>query len=181
MSTRFSFCLSLAIFVLLLGCQSEVVDNNVTAEKAAEKIGAVEGIENTVFKYDDGIYRGGDIVAQGGMDALKKMGVKTVFSVTPTDDERKFAKNSGVKLVEVPFTKTGIPAETLPAYLELLKGVEKPFYAHCHSGKNRGGTLLAAYRIHVQGWAFEKAKEEFIALGGKDSEFPELMESIKPQ
>ena len=62
-----------------------------------------------------------------------------------------------------------------------MKEAEQPLYVHCHSGKQRAGTLLAAYRIHVQGWDFEKAKSEFILLGGKDEKLPALMESVRKE
>lgn len=171
--------LPLVLLVLVSGCSGDEVQSTPEAAQYPEEIGTVEGVDSTVYRYDEGIYRGGDVVSQDGMNKLKDMGIKTIFSVTPTDDERAFAEKSGIKLVEVPFTKEGIPQEKLPGYLELLKDAEQPIYAHCHSGKNRGGTLLAAYRIHHQGWSFEKARDEFVALGGKDSEFPALMQSVK--
>ncbi|MFT7620822.1 MAG: protein tyrosine phosphatase (PTP) superfamily phosphohydrolase (DUF442 family) [Planctomycetota bacterium] len=171
--------LGLALCLLMLSCTAENPKTESSENQNQRKIGTIEGIENTVFQYDEGLYRGGDIVTQKGMDELKKLGVKTVFSVTPTEDERKVALESGIKLVETPFTKSGIPADKLPVYLEMLKQAEQPLYAHCHSGKNRGGTLLAAYRVHIQDWPLEKAKREFVSLGGKDGEFPALMESIQ--
>ena len=79
--------------------------------------------------------------SQKGMDELKKLGVKTVFSVTPTDKERAFALKSGITLVETPFDKTGVPQDKLRVYLKQLKAAEQPFYVHCHSGKKPGRNL----------------------------------------
>lgn len=171
--------LSFLLCLLMLSCKMEVSTTESTDSDSERKVGSIEGIENTVFRYDEGLYRGGDIVSQNGMDELKKLGIKTVFSVTPTDDERKFALKSGIKLIETPFTKDGIPQDKLPLYLDQMKAAEQPFYVHCHSGKNRGGTLLAAYRIHVQDWPFSKVRTEFVSLGGKADEFPALLESVK--
>ena len=170
----------LAVSLLLLtACANQQAEQ--TSETILRTVGNVDGIDGTVFQYDEGLYRGGDVTAQEGMDALKKLGVLTVFSVTPTDEERVFAGRSGIRLVEVPFTKDGIPRDKLPLYIEQLKEANQPLYAHCHSGKNRGGTLLAAYRMHVQGWDFEKARREFIELGGRDRDFPSLLQSVRKE
>ena len=170
----------LVLSVILVGCQTGASD---TAPKGAQaqSVGAIPGITGTVFQYDDNVYRGGDIQAQEGMDELKALGIKTIFSVTPTDDERRFAAQAGMRLVEVPFTKAGIPEDLLPTYLAQLEGAKKPFYAHCHSGNNRGGALLAAYRIHLQDWDHERAKAEFVSLGGKDTDYPALLESVRKE
>jgi protein tyrosine phosphatase (PTP) superfamily phosphohydrolase (DUF442 family) len=169
--------ISLAVSILVAGCATHPAA--VAPESIQRTVGAVDGIDSTVFQYDEGLYRGGDVTTQQGMNELKKLGVKTVFSVTPTDDERAFAARSGLRLVEVPFTKEGIPESKLPFYIQQLRDAEQPLYVHCHSGKNRGGTLLAAYRIHVQKWDFEKARSEFVALGGRDQDFPKLMQSVR--
>ncbi len=148
------------------------------ASDSPRTVGTLEGIEGTVIQYDERLYRGGDITTQKGMDELKKPGVKTIFSITPTDQERHLALQNGIRLVETPFNKTGIPQDQLPTYLKEFQKAEQPLYVHCHSGMNRGGTLLAAYRVHIQGWTLEKARSEFVSLGGKDSEFPALMQSV---
>lgn len=171
--------LDVAACLLLAGCATNQPDQ--TVDTIIRTVGTVDGIDGTVYQYDEGLYRGGDVTGQVGMDALKELGVQTVFSVTPTDEERAFATKSGIRLVEVPFTKDGIPKSQLPTYVEQLKQAEQPLYVHCHSGKNRGGTLLAAYRVHVQGWDLEKARSEFISLGGRDGDFPQLMESVRKE
>jgi protein tyrosine phosphatase (PTP) superfamily phosphohydrolase (DUF442 family) len=175
MSTRTQWVLALCL--LQAGCVTAHSANREVSN--SQRIGTLEGLAGTVFQYDEGLYRGGDITSHKGMDELKKLGVKTVFSVTPTDQERELAVQSGIRLVEVPFTKAGVPQDKLPLYLEELRKAEQPLYVHCHSGKNCGGALLAAYRVHQQGWDFDIAKAEFVSLGGNDSEFPTLMESVR--
>jgi len=171
--------LSLTLSLALAGCRMGFSISETQDGDNLRTVGTLEGVNGTVFHYDEGLYRGGDIATQKGMDELKRLGVKTVFSVTPTEQEREFALRSGIRLVEVLFTKSGVPQHKLPVYLKEMKEAEKPLYVHCHSGKNCGGALLAAYRVHVQGWDFEKARSEFVSLGGKDSKYPALMESVR--
>ena len=146
-----------------------------------EVIGFVTGLNGYVIKYDDVFYRGGDIASDEGAKVLKEKGIKTIVSVTPTDLERLLAKKYGMELVEVLFEKTGVPAEALESYVKKIKAGEGPFYVHCHGGSHRAGTLAAAYRIHKQGWEFDKAIIEFGRLGGSLKDDHALLESIRIQ
>jgi protein tyrosine/serine phosphatase len=38
-------------------------------------------------------------------------------------------------------------------------------YVHCLWGKDRTGFVIAAYRMIVQGWSYEQAREEMFAAG----------------
>ncbi len=41
----------------------------------------------------------------------------------------------------------------------------QPVYVHCDHGVDRTGMVLAAYRIQVDGWTFERAYEEMRSHG----------------
>lgn len=142
-------------------------------------MGKTEGLSSTIYRYDNKMFRGGDILTDKGAKSLKAMGIQTVFSVTTTDIERMLCKKHNLQLIELPFTKEGLPKQMLKIFLRGARLEKGKCYVHCHSGKNRGGTLMAAYRIHVNKWTFEKAKKEFILLGGKADKFPALINSIK--
>ncbi len=42
----------------------------------------------------------------------------------------------------------------------LMYGI-RPMYFHCRAGRERTGFMVAVYRMHVQGWAFERAYAEW--------------------
>ena len=143
--------------------------------------GRQPGLKGYVVRYDDNFFRGGTVLDATGAAALKKWGVKTIISATPTDNERTWANTNGLTLVEIPFEKeNGLSDAQRSRMLEALKG-GGPFYAHCHGGNHRGGAFGIVYRVYVQGWDFDKAVKEFDILGG-DLESDKLMlESIRPR
>ncbi len=80
-------------------------------------LGQIPGLKNFAVQYDDNFYRGGEVLSIEGMENLKKWGIKTIFSVTPTDLERLLAEKFNIKLVELNFEKkSGIPVNVLERY-----------------------------------------------------------------
>ncbi len=142
-------------------------------------IGKVDGLKGTIIKYDDTFYRGGEFLSGKGVRYLKDSGIKTIISITPTDIEKKFCKDNGLELVLCEFDKLGPSSELLAKYLEVLKTKEAPFYVHCHGGSHRGGTLAAAFRVHIQGWDYDRALIEYGRLGGNLKDDYRLIESIR--
>jgi len=55
--------------------------------------------------------------------------------------------------------------EDVYSALGVLKYGTRPLFFHCRHGRERTGFLAAVYRMQVQKWPFEKAYEEWIALG----------------
>lgn len=130
-------------------------------------IGHLEGLNNYVVEYDPTFYRGGQIYIEDlAAEALQERSIKTIISVTPSDEERAFCKANGFTLVEIPFDKTGPTPESYARYIEALENNEPPFYIHCKGGTHRAGILGAAYRMHVQKWSLERAVVEYGRLGG---------------
>ena len=145
-------------------------------------VGAVDGLAAYAIRYDDRLYRGGQLTGQAGIDALKTWGVTTIVTITPTEDERKYVKEAGISLVELPFQKTELTDEALTQFLATVKASEGPVYVHCHGGSHRAGALCLAYRLAVDGWDFNKAAVEFGRLGGDlkgDHAMLEVIEKCK--
>lgn len=142
-------------------------------------IGEVWGIRNFVVRYHGRLYRGGLIESEKAVDFLKHRDITTVFSVTPDDTERKVLKAAAIELIELPFEKSGVPAAVFDRFIAEAKKRPGPLYVHCIGGKQRGGILSAAYRIAVDGFTFEEAVAEFVALGGSEKEDAALIASLK--
>ncbi|MCP4134232.1 MAG: hypothetical protein GY754_24880 [bacterium] len=142
-------------------------------------LGKVKGLKKFVVKYNNRLFRGGDILSEAGIKALKKRGIKTIISITPTKLERKLAKKHGIELVEITFDKNGIPAAKMKKAIKIFKNGNAPFYVHCHGGTHRAGALCAGYRVYIDGWSFEKALVEYGMLGGNLMHDYNLYGSIK--
>lgn len=147
-------------------------------------LGHYEGLKNYVVKYDDHFYRGGEIyLDDSARNALGEFGIKTVVSVTPSDQERAFCATNGLELIEVPFEKNGPTEEDYRGFFQALEKAPVPYYVHCKGGSHRAGILGAAYRIRMQNWSFDKAVVEYGRLGGDlkaDNTMIESLQRIKP-
>jgi len=141
----------------------------------------VDGLNNFAVKYSDKFYRGGTIENEDGIAQLKKWGVGTIISVTPTDEERKLAREAGLRLVELSFAKQeALPREELDKFAAAVRAEKGAVYAHCLGGMHRGGALGLYYCVAIDGWTYEKALAEFIQLGGDLEADAAMIESVKP-
>jgi protein tyrosine phosphatase (PTP) superfamily phosphohydrolase (DUF442 family) len=127
-------------------------------------VGYRPGIRFYVIQYNDKIYRGGDILSREGADSLKAFGIKTIVSVTPSNEERRLAKEYGFALAEIPFGQDDMTAAHLDRFLEVVDKYPAPFYVHCFGGDLRAAMLVANYRIKREGWSVEKALDEYRRL-----------------
>lgn len=170
-----------AVFYLIVLCEFESMADSVSEaspkiEKKAEILPplnrdytvtpGVSGLDGYIVKYDPFFYRGGDIVSAEGVKYLKKLGIKTVISISPSEKERNLLKDSGIALKEIPFEKEGPDKTVISGFLDTVKKSEGPVYVHCHSGKHRGGILGYIYRVKISGWQKDRALIEFARLGG---------------
>ncbi len=147
-------------------------------ESGDYKVNVVNGLKKYAVTYSDSFCRGGEIQTVEGIKALKKWGIETIISITPTDQERALTKQFGIKLVELEFECTNLPQETIESFCNTLK-TSKKVYTHCHGGTHRAGALGIAYRMLKEGWSFEKASKEFVALGGYPSKDKAMLDAVK--
>ena len=138
------------------------------------------GISGPIVRYNDKLYRGGQITREAGVAALKQWGIRTIVSITPDNQERAWARRHGLDLVEVPFSaKTGLSVETVRAFLQALRDAKGRVYLHCKGGCHRAGALGVAYRMHVENWTYDRAVVEFALLGGDVPKYRKLLAAAR--
>ena len=182
--SRFVPLIVLIFSIVLTSCRSSVVTSSDAITGATppyqhgeillppsvgayEVIGVVDGLKKFVIKYDNTLYRGGAIFADSAAKWLKKHKIRTIISIVPSELERDLCRKNGFTLIEIPFEKpNGMTADDLKRYLNAVKASVGPVYVHCHGGTHRGGLFGVAYRVHIQGWSYEKAIVEYGRLGG---------------
>jgi len=143
-------------------------------------LGVQKGLKNYVIRYDDTVFRGGEPYADSAAQALSKIGINSIISITPTENERQFCRKHGFTLIEIPFKKVPGPAATdVKRYIDTIKTGAGPFYVHCHGGTHRGGVLGVAYRVHILGWPYEEALVEYGRLGGDLLSDHTMLESVR--
>jgi len=142
-------------------------------------VGYRDGIRFYVVQYNDRLYRGGDIRSQAGMEALKALGIKTIISVTPTDQERAWAKDYGMKYVEIPFGWFDMKKEHLDKFLAAADAGPAPIFVKCFGGDLRAGILAAHWRIHRENWPVQKALDEYFRLDANTWDAMILVDVLK--
>lgn len=140
----------------------------VAAHAAKTPAPPIAGIHN-FHQVTEGIYRGAQPEATA-WPGLAKLGVKVVLDLRPPGEHSTSAESlavsaAGMKYVNFPMDGLATPtAAQLRGPLAVLDGPD-PVFVHCKQGRDRTGTVIAAYRISRQGWTNEKALGEARDLG----------------
>jgi hypothetical protein len=110
-----------------------------------------------------GLYRGGQPDAEG-IAWLKSMGVKTILNLRHYhgDTEEARAAAAGLRYERLALSSSDAPERAQVArFLELVKDPKlRPLYVHCAHGVDRTGTMMAVYRMEVEGWPNAEAFAE---------------------
>jgi protein tyrosine/serine phosphatase len=112
---------------------------------------------------DDRFYRGAQPKV-GDYQSLAALGIKTVIDLrdNPTDYEKKFVEDLGMRYVNIPMSdKEYPPAAQIDQFLKLVNDPETgKFYVHCAGGRHRTGVMGAVYRFNHYNWNFDQVYKE---------------------
>lgn len=112
------------------------------------------------YRVSDDLYRGA-CPADAGFERIKAMGVGTVIDLAGFPEERAKAEAAGLRYVAIPIRDYRIELEKIEQFLRIVSDRDRgPFFVHCAQGIYRTGTMVAMYRITVQGWSVESAIDE---------------------
>ncbi len=106
-----------------------------------------------------------------GLEALAKMGVKTVLNIDNNKKEiAAEAKNAdalGLHMISLPMSGFWAPedAQVERILAELNNPANYPLFIHCQHGHDRTGLIMGLYRIQEQHWSAKEAYAEMLALG----------------
>lgn len=81
--------------------------------------------------------------------------------------ERLIAEELGLRFLHIPLHPIKSPtiAEVKKALGLLIRHDNHPIFVHCERGNDRTGIVIAAFRIKVEGWDFDKAIDEMKSFG----------------
>jgi tyrosine-protein phosphatase SIW14 len=163
------FLSSLFVLPLLAAAALAGQPGAIAAPTTANSMGPLQvpGIEIDNFGVVDGrIYRGeqpkGDEYA-----ALAALGVKTVIDLREDakSSSRASAEQAGLRYVHIPIDGHGMPTDAdARVFVEAATNAANgPVFVHCAGGRHRTGSMIAVYRMVVNGWTLEKAYDEMLA------------------
>jgi protein tyrosine/serine phosphatase len=123
-----------------------------------------EGLEN-FHKVSDGLYRGAKPSAQG-MKTLEKMGIKTIVNLRGFHSDSEKLAGTKLKYIHIRFQTWQPEEEDMIAFLKIVNDPSnQPVFVHCQHGADRTGTMVALYRLAVQGWTKDEAVREMTQGG----------------
>lgn len=126
------------------------------------------------------LYRSGSLRPWQLRSVIGQHGIRTVYALTFTGNSQEYAlcDELGVRrhFHYLPGDGVGTDDPYL-RFLELASNPENlPMLVHCSAGVQRTGGAVALYRTLIEGWAFDDAIAEMIAMGneGKAEQIQQL-------
>lgn len=125
---------------------------------------------------NENLYRGAQPLA-GGIKRLAALGIKTIVNLRGADEQTRAgeeeARAAGLRFVSVPMS--GLKRPTDKQVEEVLAVINQPenwpVFVHCKHGEDRTGTIIAVYRISIDNWTYEQAKDEARSYGFSRMQF----------
>jgi tyrosine-protein phosphatase SIW14 len=113
------------------------------------------------------LYRGGQPKGSA-YEKLKEMGVDMVVDLRLSGkawEEQRVTK-AGMKFVALPWHCLRPSDKIFARFLTLLRdNPDKKIFVHCRYGDDRTGMMIAAYRMAVQHWSWQEARQEMNQFG----------------
>lgn len=124
----------------------------------------VEEVLN-LHKVSDELYRSAQPSA-AGMRKLQKMGIKSVVNLRWLHSDRDEIEGTSLGYLHIPIRTWKIKEKHVLNFLRwAIDPARQPVLVHCKHGADRTGTMVAFYRMVVQGWSKQKAIAEMTEGG----------------
>ena len=136
----------------------------------------------------DVLYRSGQPVGADWERLYYKYHIRTVVNLRSENErsqgdwydiERQKAAEYGMTLIDLPMEpSTPAPEQARRFLAAVTDRANWPVLVHCEVGRDRTGTLVALYRMQVQGWSLEQALAD---MGNHDGhpDKPEIVEFLR--
>jgi hypothetical protein len=111
--------------------------------------------------------------------------IKTIVNLEMEDDDLSAIQRENVRYFHFPIIPTpffwlsGGGAQIQQFLAVVAKAENQPVYVHCRHGADRTGEAVAAYRILVQGWGYEKAAGELTLYHHFEMLYPQVKQYLR--
>lgn len=101
-----------------------------------------------------------------GFRNLKALGIRTVVNLRNVSSDRDDLRGLGLRYAHIHFATWHAEDEDVVRFLKILSDpANHPVLVHCQHGADRTGTMVAAYRVAVEGWTMDEAIQELPRFG----------------
>ncbi len=98
-----------------------------------------------------------------GLRGAEAMGIKTVVSLRAFHSDKDEVESTKLRTRRIYFNTWHAEDEDVVRFLKIITDTNAgPILVHCKHGADRTGTMIAVYRMAVQGWTKEEAIKEMI-------------------
>lgn len=116
-------------------------------------------------KVSEVLYRGAQPDRAGFLELLD-MGIGTIINLRSFHSDLELIKGFIFTYFEIPCKAWHPEKEDIKDFFHILKHPRtSPVFVHCRHGADRTGTMVAIYRIVIQGWSYEDAIAEMESFG----------------
>ncbi|MBI4651347.1 dual specificity protein phosphatase family protein [Candidatus Desantisbacteria bacterium] len=111
------------------------------------------------------LYRGAQ-PDKKGFEELSKMGIKTIINLRANHSDIKMLKGLNLKYINIPINTWDLTDEHAVKFLKIINNSDyQPVFVHCQHGSDRTGSMVAIYRMFIEGWTHEEALKELPDFG----------------
>jgi protein tyrosine/serine phosphatase len=166
-SKRVGLCLVL----VAIGCRTAGGDGDAAASAATtapvrEAAVALSrpGLPNA-YRVSADLYRGAQ-PEPAGFRELERLGIRTIVNLRLAHSDEDLIQQSGVRpgalqYRPIPTGAWDADEDEVREFLRIVVDPKlRPVFVHCQHGSDRTGTMVAAYRVVVQGWSKPEAVDE---------------------
>ncbi len=126
---------------------------------ASAAAAAPDGVSN-YHQVSPALYRSA-MPGSDGFDALDSTPIRSVVSLRWDADPDDLTPETGPRRLHIPIRTWKLTEDHIVSFLKIVQDpANQPVLVHCKHGADRTGTMVAAYRIVVQGWTKEAALAE---------------------
>lgn len=121
-------------------------------------------INSTLYRSAQPTKKGFEFLSRQPRLYLLDQPIKTVVSLRAFhDDANVISSSSPLRSEQIRFNTWHPEQEDILKFLRIVTTPElQPVLVHCLHGSDRTGTMIAIYRIVVEGWTKEQAKAEMV-------------------
>ncbi len=116
-------------------------------------------------RINENLYRGGQPTVEG-IRRLAALGIKTIINFRDAREkvrrEKQCAEENGLHFINLHLSNWfAAKNDEIDKIIEVVRNPEHhPVFIHCKRGADRTGTVVAVYRMLVEGWTATEANRE---------------------